>query len=52
MMKLTPGDLAALTLDELVAGTRSLWDFAAERPRQRPIVRLFHPTEKSHGWKF
>ncbi|MBI3517105.1 MAG: NAD-glutamate dehydrogenase [Proteobacteria bacterium] len=44
------GDLGALSLDELVAGAKSIWEFAAERPRQKPIVRIFHPTEKSHGW--
>src|SRR5215472_11663325 len=44
------GDLAALSLQELAAGAKSLWDLAAERPRNKPLVRLFHPTEKTHGW--
>ena len=47
---LSANDLAGLPFDELVGGARSLWEFAAERPRATPLVRLFHPTEKTHGW--
>ena len=48
---LSASDLAALPLDELVAGARSLWAFAAVRPRRQALVRVFHPSAKPHGWQ-
>ncbi len=44
------GDVAALPFDELIGGVKSVWEFTAERPRNKPIARLFHPTQKSYGW--
>jgi len=44
------GDLAGLPLDELVAGAKSVWDFAAQRKPGTALVRIFHPGQTTDGW--
>ena len=45
-----PMDLQARDAAMLAGLARGHWAMAAERPRGRPLVRLFNPSMKKDGW--
>jgi NAD-specific glutamate dehydrogenase len=44
-------DLRAATAEDMGAAALSLWRFADGRPRGRPLVRVYFPDRKEHGWE-
>ena len=45
-----PDDIIYTSVDTLLGGALSLWEYGAQRTPGTPKVRLFNPTQEEHGW--
>ncbi len=47
---IAPDDIIYTSLETLLGGAMSLWEFGAQRQPGTPKVRLFNPTTEKNGW--
>src|SRR5436189_6183477 len=46
----SPDDIIYTSIDTLLGGALSLWDFGLERQQGVPKIRLFNPSMEKNGW--
>ncbi|MDR3517120.1 MAG: NAD-glutamate dehydrogenase [Azospirillaceae bacterium] len=46
-----PEDMARTNAEQLYGAALAIWQFAAQRNRETPLVRIYNPQLEHHGWQ-